>query len=370
MPLSELSKETKKVVFKPVKLSPFAKVSGLSVILALRHLAIMLKSGMAIGDGLKSISEQAESPVLRKVFTSILYDVQGGKNLTEAMTKFKKIFSHLVLSLIRIGEESGTLEKNLAFLTEYLKKEHELQKKVKGALMYPLIVLGMAVVEMLGVIFFILPKMDELFKAFEDPPAATVFILNLTQFIRGNTFSLLGGIVGTLILFYLFSITTLGKKAKDLFSLNFPVIKTLTRKNILATLARTITILLESGIPISSALSITGASIDNYVYKDLMKKVEDLVKSGKNIADSMMIYKKYFPPTFVKMIEVGEQTGSLEENLTYLYEFYSEEVDEMSNNLATLLEPVMLIFIGIMIGLLAIMIITPIYQLTGSINAY
>jgi type IV pilus assembly protein PilC len=234
--------------------------------------------------------------------------------------------------------------------------------------MYPMIVLAMSIVEMIGVIFFILPRMDDLFAAFDDPPATTKMILTFTEFIRDNTPVLLASIIGTFVMALVYFSTKRGKITRDKLLLKIPIMKDLTKKNILSTLARTLTVLLESGIPIQSAINITGESTSNVVYKDLIKKIEVSVKGGENIAESMARYPKYFPPTFVKMIQIGEQTGSLEDNLTYLYEFYAEEVEEMSNNLATLLEPLMLIFIGLMIGLLAIMIVTPIYQLTGQIN--
>ena len=369
MPISDLSHENKTNKNHIVKLGFLENASHLDIILALRNLAIMLKSGMALGDAIKSIADSNEKKVMKKVFTGILYDIQAGKNLTEAMSKFGKIFNNFVLSMVKIGEESGTLEKNLIFLTEYLKKDYELQKKVKGALMYPLIVLGMSMTEMVGVVFFILPKMDELFKAFEDPPATTLFILNFTKFIRTNTISLIAGLVAIIVFVMLVLRTKFGRELKDNLSLKFPIIKDLTQKNILATLARTIMVLLQSGIPIVSALTITANSTNNSLYKKMLLKIEESVRGGENITVSMSKYPKFFPSTFVKMIQVGEATGSLEDNLTYLYEFYAEEVDEMSNNLATLLEPIMLIFIGAMIGLLAVMIIAPIYQLTGTINA-
>jgi len=144
--------------------------------------------------------------------------------------------------------------------------------------------------------------------------------------------------------------------------------KKLTQNNMLTQFSRTLGILLESGMPIQSALKITSETIENYKYQEALYDGYEGIKSGHNLSDTMSQYRKVFPGTFVKMIDVGEQTGSLEENLNYLYDFYAEEVAEMSNNLTTLLEPLLLVFIGVMIGLLALFIIMPIYQLTGSIR--
>lgn len=344
-------------------------VSPLDIALSIRHLSIMLKTGLAIEDALKVMAEQTPDEKLKYAYNEILLDVRSGLNLADAMRKHKDIFSEIIISIISIGEQGATLEKNLLFLADYLKKNYELQRKVKGALVYPMIVLFITLAEMLGVIFFILPKLESLFSAFENTSEFTIAVLAIAGFVRDNGV----GIIVAIVLFALIMSRILktppGIRFKDNLALKFPVMQRLNKNNILTQFSRTLGILLESGMPIQAALKISSETVGNYVYEKALRDVYESIKSGHNLADSLSQYPKLFPPTYTKMIEVGENTGSLEENLSYLYDFYAEEVQEMSNNLTTLLEPIMLVFIGVMIGGLAIMVIGPIYQLTGTIRA-
>ncbi|KXK27432.1 MAG: Type II secretion system protein F [candidate division WS6 bacterium OLB20] len=355
-------------VVKGKKIYILHKVSPLDIALSIRHLSIMLRTGLAIEDALKVMADQAIDEKLKEAYEEILLDVRSGMNLADAMRKHEDIFSEIIISIISIGEQGATLEKNLLFLADYLKKNFELQRKVKGALVYPMIVLAITVLEMTGVIFFILPQLEQLFASFENKSEFTVFVLNFAGFIRANGIAILGGAVILILIIMRLLKTEPGKRFKDSLGLKIPVMKTLAMNNMLTQFSRTLGILLESGMPIQTALKITADTVENYKYQLAIKDVYEGIKSGHNLADTLSTYPKYFPGTFVKMIDVGEQTGSLEENLNYLYDFYSEEVQEMSSNLTTLLEPLLLVFIGAMIGLLALFIIMPIYQLTGSIR--
>lgn len=355
-------------VVKGQKIYIMHKVSPLDIALSIRHLSIMLKTGLAIEDALKVMADQAVDEKLKEAYDEILLDVRSGMNLADGMRKHEDIFSEIIISIISIGEQGATLEKNLLFLADFLKKNYELQRKVKGALVYPMIVLGITLMEMTGVIFFILPQLETLFSAFENKDPFTVFVLNFANFIRTNGIFIAAGIVILILIIMRLLKTPPGKRFKDSLALKIPVMKKLTMNNMLTQFSRTLGILLESGMPIQSALKITSETVDNYKYQQALIDVYEGIKSGHNLSDTMSQYPKYFPGTFVKMIDVGEQTGSLEENLNYLYDFYAEEVQEMSNNLTTLLEPLLLVFIGVMIGLLALFIIMPIYQLTGSIR--
>lgn len=344
------------------------RVNQLDVALSIRHISIMLKSGMALSEALGVVALQTSNPKLKRAYEAVLADVQGGMTVAEAMRKHPKVFSHVITSVISVGEEGGTLEKNLIFLSDFLKKNHDLNKKVKGALVYPVIVFAITVIEMIGVLFFILPKLEDVFVSFEGIPPFTLFILNLSRFMRENIIFIIAGIVAVVVLFILFLRTKPGIIFKDNVMLKFPIIKELNKKHILTNFSRTLGILMGSGIPISSALEIAARTVENTIYTKILVEIHESVKAGNNLAASLTKYSTYFPPTYTKMIEIGEETGTLEENLNFLYDFYAEEVTDMSNNLATLLEPLLLVFIGAMIGLLAIMIIGPIYQLTGSIN--
>lgn len=346
----------------------FGGVNDLAIALSIRHLSLMLKSGLSLSDALSTLTGPTTIPKLRAAYEQIAKDVDTGMNLADSMRKFPKMFSNIIISIVNVGEQGGTLEKNLIFLADYLKKDHELKKKVKGALLYPGIVFFLTIIEMVGVIFFILPKIEELFKSFANVPALTKNVIAGAAFIRTNWILVLLGVIILIVLFKLFLRTKQGKVFKDHFALRVPIINKLNRNNYIATFSRTLGILMESGMPLSKALDISADTIGNNIYAKALTETNLKVQDGQNLAACLTLYPKLFPPTFVKMIEVGEATGTLEENLDYLYDFHSEEVQDMANNLTTLLEPLLLIFIGAMIGFLALIIVTPIYQLTGSIN--
>lgn len=346
----------------------FHKVSGVDLALSIRHMAVMLESGLSLEDTLEVISKQSPDPKLKEAYLDILRDVRSGKVMSSSMRKYPKIFSDVIISIVEVGEQGGTLEKNLNFLAVFLKKNYELLRKVKGAMVYPAIILLLTAVEMLGVIYFILPKMESLFNAFDDPPALTMFILNFSKFTRANI--LLITIVLAVVIFVAvkFFKTPRGIELKDRLSLRVPIIRDLIRKNILATFSRTLGILLESGIPLADGLKITAATTTNVVYSRIFDELQKEVQKGNNIADFLEKYPKHFPPLYVKMISVGEKTATLEDNLLYLYDYFAEEVEEMTSNMSTIIEPLLLIFIGVMVAILAISIVGPIYQLTGNIN--
>lgn len=344
------------------------RVSGVDLALSIRHLAVMLESGLSLEDTLDVIGKQSPDPKLREAYIDILKDVRSGKVMSSAMRKYPKIFSDVIISIVEVGEQGGTLEKNLNFLAVFLKKNYELLRKVKGAMVYPAIILLLTATEMLGVIYFILPKMESLFMAFDDPPALTMFILNFSKFTRENIVFIAIALVIFIVVFIKFFKTQTGLDLKDKLILKIPIIKELIRKNILATFSRTLGILLESGIPLADALKITAATSGNLVYAKIFDQLQKEVQKGNNIADFLEKYPKHFPPLYVKMISIGEKTATLEDNLLYLYDYYAEEVEEMTSNMSTIIEPLLLIFIGVMVAVLAISIVGPIYQLTGNIN--
>lgn len=359
-------KETKKTVSSLGGI--FSGIKTIDIILAIKHLSIMLKSSLAIEDTIRALAEQAVNKNLKKVWEDILANIQSGMSLSESMEKYPKVFTKVIVSIIRAGEEGGTLEKNLLYLADYIKKDYELKKKVKGALFYPMFIMSFTMVELLGFIFIIIPKLEPFFRSVKKVPTFTLIVLNFSKFIRDEKFLIVGVVVAVIGGLYAFFRTRAGEKVKDKISLNMPIVKNLIQQSILANFSRTLGILLDSGIPLTKALSICSETIGSETYTKILREIFDKVKAGRNLADCLADYPKYFPTTFTKLISVGEETSTLQDNLLYLHEFYTDEVNDMSNNLTTLLEPILLVFIGAMIGLLAISLVVPIFQVTGSIN--
>ena len=350
------------------KLGPFDKVPELSIAMAIRHMSVMLRSGISLANTVNIMSEQSENPLLRKIFASIYKTIQKGVSLAASMKRYPKVFSSIIISIIEVGEQGGGLDQNLLFLSDYLKKKHDLQKKINGALLYPMIVLFLTAVEMSGVIFFVLPKLETLFLTFKNIPKYTVIIMQSTRFIRLNWYYILGIALVIALAMYLYFKTKKGQKTLSKISLKFPIMNQVVKLQILTSVARTIGVLMSNGIPLVRAIRITAETTTNSVYNEILTQVAEKVENGTSLAAALEEHKKYFPETFIKLVELGESSGTLEENLRYLYGFYSEDLTELTNNMASLIEPLLLILIGAMIGMLAIIIVGPIYSLTSAIN--
>lgn len=345
------------------------KVPPPELIFSLQNLGVMLKSGLSIQDALGVIGSQAQHYLLKETYAKILEDIDSGLSLARAFQKYPQVFSPLVISIVNAGEQGGTLEKNLAYLGSYLKSNYELKKKIRGAMFYPLIILSLTGVEMLAVVFFILPQLEAFFSSLPNPSFVTQFILGFGKFMRGNSLYLFIGLIFISIGLYLFVKTERGKYTKDWLALKIPIFKKLNKESILANFARTFGILLQSGLPIYNALSISAETINNRLYNKALLDIKSRVLAGTTVADSMAIYVKYFPKIFTKMVEVGERAGALENNLISMHEYYAEDVKDMSNNLATLIEPILLIFVGLVVALLAVSIILPLYQTVSGLQA-
>ncbi len=198
------------------------KVSQVDLALSIRHMAVMLESGLALEDTLEVLSKQSPNSLLKNAYLDILREVRSGKTTSSAMRKHSKIFSEVIISIVEVGEQGGTLEKNLSFLAIFLKKNYELLRKVKGAMFYPFIIFLLTSFEMLGVIYFILPKMESLFNAFEDPPFLTSLVLDISKFMRGNILYIAIGVFIFIVAFYKFFKTKTGQDLKDRVLITMP----------------------------------------------------------------------------------------------------------------------------------------------------
>lgn len=345
------------------------KVSVPNILVSIKSLASLLKAGIPLSETMETIAGQSSDPNLNAIYEYIAQEVRKGVTLADAMKLFPKIFPETISSVVEAGEQGGSLEQNLIFISDTIKKEWEINKKLKGAIIYPAIIVSMVSVVFLAMIFVIFPKLETMFAAFENVPAFTQGILNISRFIRAKWYFIFGGLAVLAILFAIFLKTKIGKRFKGRVAINFPVLKNLFISNILSSFSRTLSVLLASGIPISKSLKIAANTTSNYIYAEMLDKVHESVESGDALSISLGKYPKSFNKSFVKMVEIGEASGSLEDNLMYLHEYYAEEVSEMSANIVTIVEPVLLILVGVIIGGLVITILMPIYQLMGTINA-
>lgn len=336
-------------------------------LLLAKYLSVLLLSGLAIDDAIEILLQQAKGP-LKKVLQTLLDSIRSGSTLASGMRKFPQIFSNVFVSLIDAGESSGTLQKNLDHLSNQMQKEHELRKKITGALMYPVIVLLSAVVITVGIVVFVLPNITSLFTSLNVPlPWTTKVLLWIAQLFEAHGILIALGGVGILFLLMAIRSTRTFHPATHLFSLHIPVVGRIVRDTNLARITRLFGTLLESGMPISDALEVTISIIKNVRYRKLFSHLLEMLGQGHTIAQGLAGADYLVPPIALRLIRVGEETGTLGNMLLYLSDFYEMEVDDATKNAATLLEPIMIVIIGLMVGVLAFSIVTPIYGIVGSI---
>lgn len=345
------------------------KIKIPTLLMSIKSLSTLLKAGIPLSETMETLAGQSSDENLNNIYSYMSSEVRKGSTLANVMRLFPKTFPETITSVVEAGEKGGSLETNLQFISETIQKEWEVSKKLKGAIIYPIIVLGLIFVVFIVAIFVIFPKLEVMFEAFENIPQLTKSIMGGATLIRENWLPILAGIIVIVICFALFLKSKNGKKFSAWLAINFPILKNLFKSNILSSFSRTLSVLLASGIPLEKAMEITANTTNNYIYAERFKEICKSISEGNDLSLSLSDYPSYFNQSFIKMIDIGEVSGSLEENLMYLHSFYSEEVDEMSENFVTLIQPILLIIVGALIGGLALLVLMPIYQLMGSINA-
>lgn len=350
------------------RLNPFStRVPTQDKINFVRHLAMIIKAGVPMFDGLRIIQRQTESKVLKKIIERIIIDVTNGRFLADSLESHKKLFNHFFVSIIRVGEASGTLATNLLYLADEMEKSKDLRNKVRAALIYPVIVLVMTIVIVGLLMFFVFPKVIPVLQGLNVPlPLPTRILIGFSQFLTQYGFLVLGAIV-LLALLGRFVIWKLQPVQYAAYRLAFlvPVFSSLTVDLSMANFSRVLGILLKSGSKIVESLETTSRTFDNLVYRRYLQQAADQMRKGEEFARTLEKYPQVFPPLLSGLIEVGERTGNLQENLEYLAEYYSKEAEVKVQGLTTVLEPLLLLFMGLVVGFVAISIIVPIYQISS-----
>lgn len=335
-----------------------------------RHLSMVIKAGLPIYEGLRIIRAQTESKTLARILEHLITDVNNGRFLADSLEDYKHIFGDFFINIIRVGEASGTLSQNLLYLAAELRKSKELQSKVRSAMVYPVVIL----VATLGVVaflaFFILPKLlPVLYGLKVKLPASTRALLAFIDFVQTKgLYTLIALIVGYFLLRFAIRHFTPLRYALHRIVFFVPVISQLVVSVNMVTFSRVLAMLLKSGVKIVEAVRITRNTFGNLVYRKLLDEAGEEVKRGGQLATVLMAEKRLFPPLLSGMIQVGENTGNLEDNLFYVSEYYDDEVDSKLRNLTSVLEPIMLLIMGLAVGFVAISIITPIYSLSQSVG--
>lgn len=334
-----------------------------------RNLEVMIRSGMQILQGLEILKKQTKSRAFAKIIDSLIFDIKNGHFLSAGLEKYKNIFGEFFINLIRVGEASGTLSENLKYLSDELKKKDELQKKIKGAMAYPVIIMLATVGITSIMVFIIFPKILPVLTSINvELPLVTRIFIFISQFMIKYGYLVGGGIVGLGVGFWFILRINKVKFFWHRILITIPVVGDMVRSVNIISFSRTIGLLLKSGIKIVEALEITANTLGNLVYRKEILRVADGVRRGDPMSKYFTESTKLFPPIFSQMVVVGENTGKLDESILFLADFYETELDESTRSLSNFLEPILLLVMGMIVAFVALAIITPIYKITQSLG--
>jgi type IV pilus assembly protein PilC len=333
-----------------------------------RQFATMIGAGLPMVQCLEILGSQTENKELAKVISSIRDGVQGGATLSDAMKRHPKIFDDLYTNMVEAGEVGGALDSILVRLAVYREKADQLIRKVKGAMVYPSVVMIVAGLVTFGMLTFIVPVFAKMFSGLgAELPGPTKVVLSISHFLSSNILYILIGLIGSLVAFIYWRRTPQGGLAVDKAMLRVPVLGNLVRKSSVARFTRTLATLLASGVSIIEALEITAKTAGNKVVAKAINKSVVAIAEGDTITGPLKA-SGVFPPMVIQMIGVGEKTGGLDDMLNKIADFYDEEVDEAVSALTSIIEPVIIVFMGIVIGGIMIAMYLPMFDIIGKFN--
>ena len=355
---------------KEIRISlPFGKkVKQRSIAVFTRQLATMIDAGLPLVQSLEILSQQQESKVFKNIIREIREDVEGGSTFAGALKKHPATFNELYTNLVVAGEEGGILDNILTRLANYIEKSEALKKKVKSALIYPATIVGVAIIVVIVLMIFVIPVFETMFKsAGQSLPLPTLIVLTMSKLIKKYVIILIPALV---LLFYLgrkYYQTQNGRAVIDRLLLKLPVFGPLFRKIAVARFSRTLGTLVSSGVPILDGLTIVSRTSGNRTIETAILNARASIREGETIAEPLN-RSKIFPPMVIQMISVGESTGALDSMLSKIADFYEEEVDIAVSNLTSLLEPFLMIFLGVVIGGVVISMYLPIFNMSSAVG--
>ncbi|MFA5777038.1 MAG: type II secretion system F family protein [Parcubacteria group bacterium] len=334
-----------------------------------RNLSVMVSSGLPISKAVKNLSIQTKSKKFKKILLDIHEELERGETLSESLRKYPLVFSDLFVNMVKVGEAGGTLEESLNIVATQLEKDHDLIGKIRGAMMYPAVILiamfGIGIIMMT----FILPKLTSVFKDMDvELPSTTKALIATSDFMRNHSIIVVILFISFAVFLKLFWSSKLGKKFFGFLSIKMPVIKNLVIKINCARFARIYSSLLKSGVSVVEALKISSDTLENYFYKEAINDGIEKIQKGVSLSAIISSYPKIFPSLVPQMIEVGEETGKIESVLLKLAEFYEEEVNQITKNMSSIIEPVLMLLIGSAVGVFAVSMLQPMYSMMDSIK--
>ncbi len=344
------------------------KVKPDELVIFTRQLATMVDAGIPLLQGLDAMQEQIASPYFKNIITNVRNDIEVGSSLSAAFAKYPRVFDTLFISMVKVGEAGGLLSSILDRIAGYMEKTIKLQRKIKSAMVYPTVVVCMAFLITLFLLYKVVPTFVGIFESLGSGlPTPTKILIAISDIVRKGIFWIFGGIFSSIMLFKYYSKTEVGALQIDRLKLKLPVFGDLIRKISISRFSRTLATLTQSGVPILASLDIVSKTCGNKVLEIAVNNVKNNVREGENIAPPL-IKSGVFPPMVTRMISVGEKTGELEKMLVKIAEFYDDQVDAAVTSLTSLIEPVIIGFLGIVIGGIVVSLFMPIMQMTTMIK--
>jgi type IV pilus assembly protein PilC len=348
----------------------FKKVKAQELTIATRQLATMISSGMSLLRALYVLEEQARSDKFREAITNVRQDVEAGISLSDALRRHDDIFNELYIAMVSAGEIGGILEQTLDRIADQLEKDDSLRRQVKAAMMYPCLIAGFAFVVLIALVVFLVPVFEKVFEDFGgDLPPITKFTVGLSNLITGKWYLCIAVAFGTVYGFKKWKASAAGKEQWDRLKLRCPAkIGDLVQKVCLARFSRTYSALIGAGVPMLQAIEITGKTSGNKVIEKAMEQVGESVRAGGSISTPMRAEPNAFPIMVTQMIGVGEETGALEQMLSKIADFYEDEVAAGLKALTSILEPIMIVLVGGIVGFIVIAMYMPMFKVYDQIK--
>ncbi|HEU4698304.1 MAG TPA: type II secretion system F family protein [Gemmatimonadales bacterium] len=354
---------------KPIKLSlGGAKVKTRDIVIFTRQFATMINAGLPLVQALSILAQQTENKALQETTKAVVYDVESGHTLADAFAKHPKVFSQLFVNMVAAGEAGGILDTILMRLATFLEKNDALVRKVKGAMVYPGVIMSVAVIAIAVLLIFVIPTFQSMFASVNmELPLPTRIVIGMSDLLIGFWWAFLAGIGAAVFALRSYAATPGGRKRVDTLMLQLPVLGDLLRKSAVSRFTRTLGTLISSGVSILDGLEITAKTAGNRVIHDAVMESRTSIAGGDTIA-APLEKSRVFPPMVISMIAVGEQTGGLDEMLSKIADFYDEEVDVAVSALLSLMEPIMIVVLGVIVGGMVVAMYLPIFDMMNAVQ--
>jgi type IV pilus assembly protein PilC len=344
------------------------KIKTRDIVIFTRQFATMINAGLPLVQALDILSKQSENKTLKEVTRQVVYDVESGHTVADALGKHPKAFSELYVNMVAAGEAGGILDTILSRLAVFMEKTDALIRKVKGAMIYPGVIVSVAVIAIVVLLVFVIPTFEQMFASVNLAlPLPTRIVIGMSRFLQGYWWAVLASMLGGGFIFKRYYATQGGKLNIDRIMLRLPVLGDVIRKSAVSRFTRTLGTLISSGVSILDGLEITAKTAGNRVIHDAIMQSRSSIAGGDTIA-APLAKSEVFPPMVISMIAVGEQTGGLDEMLSKIADFYDEEVDAAVSALLSLLEPVMIVFLGVVVGGMVVAMYLPIFDMINAVQ--